>query len=79
MLKYAFESAGWNRVEFKTDVINKKSRNALLRIGAREEGILRQHMVSPRGRIRDTVYYSIVRDEWPEVKAGLERKMEGAP
>lgn len=72
LLRHAFEVLGCIRVEFKTDVLNERSRRALLRIGAKEEGILRQHMILPDGRIRDTVYYSIVRAEWPEVRKKLE-------
>ncbi|HVT35539.1 MAG TPA: GNAT family protein [Nevskiaceae bacterium] len=72
LLRHAFEEQGCNRVELKTDALNEKSRNAILRIGAKQEGIFRQHMVVQGGRLRDTVYFSIVRDEWPAVKAALE-------
>ena len=72
MLKHAFEILGMNRVELKTDSMNEKSRRAILRIGAREEGILRKHMVTYSGRIRDTVYYSVIDSEWPQVKLDLE-------
>jgi len=75
MLKHAFEVWGCHRVEFKTDVINEKSRNALKRIGAREEGILRKHQITATGRVRDSVYYSILDLEWPEVKPMLEKKI----
>ncbi|MGH2454424.1 MAG: GNAT family N-acetyltransferase [bacterium] len=71
MLRHAFETLGCIRVEFKTDVLNERSRRALLRIGAKEEGIFRNHMVTSTGRIRDSVYYSIVDREWPEVKRRL--------
>lgn len=71
MMGYAFEQLGCHRVEFKTDVLNEKSRNALLGIGAREEGILRQHTVLWTGRIRDTIYYSVLAPEWPAVKQRL--------
>ncbi len=73
LLGHAFETLGYIRVEFKTDVLNERSRKAILRIGAKEEGIFRKHMLLPSGRIRDTVYYSITADEWPGVKARLER------
>ncbi len=76
MLRHAFEVWGCNRVEFKTDVINEKSRNALRRIGAKEEGILRKHQITATGRVRDSVYYSIIDDEWPELKSRLEARME---
>jgi RimJ/RimL family protein N-acetyltransferase len=59
-------------VELKTDALNERSRKAILRIGAKEEGIFRHHMVMPSGRIRDTAYFSVIDDEWPEVKARLE-------
>jgi RimJ/RimL family protein N-acetyltransferase len=68
MLVHAFEVWRCVRVEFKTDRLNTQSRNAILRIGAKEEGILRKHTVTSTGRIRDTVYYSIIDDEWNEVK-----------
>jgi RimJ/RimL family protein N-acetyltransferase len=72
LLRHAFETLGCIRVEFKTDALNERSRTAILRIGAREEGIFRHHMVMPSGRIRDTVYFSIIDDDWPAVKARLE-------
>jgi len=78
MLRHAFEVLGCLRVELRTDVGNERSRAAILRIGAKEEGVLRKHSVTASGRVRDTVYYSILDDEWPEVKAGLERKLDGA-
>jgi RimJ/RimL family protein N-acetyltransferase len=59
----------------KTDALNQKSRNAILRIGAKEEGTLRRHIVTWTGRVRDTVYFSILDEEWPGVKQGLERKL----
>ena len=75
MLKHAFEVWGCYRVEFKTDVINEKSRNALKRIGATEEGILRRHQITASGRVRDSIYYSILDHEWPEVRPMLEKKI----
>ena len=75
MLRHAFEPWGCIRVELKTDALNHKSRNANLRIGAKEEGTLRQHMITYTGRRRDTVYFSVLEDEWPEVKAGLQARM----
>ena len=71
MLRHAFEVWKVVRVELKTDVLNQKSRNAILRLGAKEEGILRKHVVTHTGRIRDSVYFSILDTEWPEVKARL--------
>lgn len=72
MLRHAFEVWKCMRVELKTDALNQKSRNAILRIGAKEEGTLRRHLLTWTGRVRDTVYFSILDDEWPEVKAKLE-------
>lgn len=72
LLTHAFEVLGCLRVEFKTDALNEPSRKALVRIGATEEGTFRKHGVTDRGRIRDSVYYSIVDEEWPAVKARLE-------
>jgi len=71
MLRHAFEAWGCIRVELKTDALNQRSRNAILRIGAKEEGILRRHLVTWTGRVRDTVYFSILDHEWPEVKHRL--------
>ena len=72
MLRHAFETLGLMRVEFKTDSLNEKSRRALLRIGAVEEGTFRNHMVMLGGRIRHSVYYSVTSDDWPRVKLQLE-------
>ncbi len=75
MLRHAFEEWGCNRVEFITDVLNSKSRQAILRLGAREEGILRHHMIMRDGRIRDSALYSVIQSEWPRVRSGLEAKL----
>jgi RimJ/RimL family protein N-acetyltransferase len=75
LLRHAFETLGCMRVELKTDSLNEKSRAAILRIGAKEEGIFRNHMVTSSGRIRHTVYFSIVDSEWPGVKSELERRL----
>lgn len=72
MLTHAFERLGCVRVELKTDVLNRPSRNAMKRIGAKEEGILRKHTLMWTGRYRDTVFYSILDEEWPQVKTRLE-------
>jgi RimJ/RimL family protein N-acetyltransferase len=71
-LRHAFEVLGANRVEFKTDSLNERSRAALLGIGAAFEGIFRNHMVMPGGRLRHSAYYSVVADEWPAVRARLD-------
>lgn len=78
MLRHAFEVLGCIRVELKTDALNERSRAAMMRLGAKEEGILRKHMTTSTGRFRDTVYYSILDTEWPAVKASLEQKLTRA-
>jgi N-acetyltransferase len=75
LLSHAFERLGAHRVELKTDALNEKSRKAILRLGAVEEGIFRKHIVTASGRVRDTVYYSIIDTEWPAVKARLESRL----
>lgn len=76
MIRHAFEQLGCNRVELKTNALNAKSRAAILRIGAKEEGVLRNHMVNPDGTLRDTVYFSVIAPEWPEIKGRLEAMLE---
>jgi len=78
MLRHAFEVWGCMRVELKTDALNQKSRNAILRIGAREEGTLRRHLVTWTGRVRDTVYFSILDAEWAGVKEKLTARLPGS-
>lgn len=68
MLKYAFETIDFERVEIRTDVLNLPARKALLRIGATEEGVLRSHTLMTHGRRRDTLYYSILKSEWEAIK-----------
>lgn len=75
MLRHAFEKLGCIRVAFKTDSLNERSRNAILRLGARQEGIFRNHMLTYSGRIRHTVCFSIINSEWSLVKADLENKL----
>ena len=76
LLRHAFEVLGCVRVEFITDVLNEQSRQAILRLGAKPEGILRSHMIMSDGRHRDSACYSIVKPEWLEVKARLETKLQ---
>ncbi len=71
MLCHAFESLNLNRVAFLTDYLNTKSRHAILRLGAKQEGVLRNHKLMPSGRVRDSVIFSIIRNEWPGVKEHL--------
>jgi RimJ/RimL family protein N-acetyltransferase len=68
LLNYGFESLDLNRIELKTDALNMNSRNAILKLGAKEEGIFRNHMITSTGRLRDSVYFSILAEEWPELK-----------
>ncbi len=75
LLSHAFETLGCIRVQFKTDVLNERSRKAIERLGAIQEGIFRNHLILRDGRVRDSVYYSIIEAEWPEVKARLEGMM----
>jgi N-acetyltransferase len=75
MLRHAFEVWKCLRVELKTDGLNLRSQQAILRLGAKKEGTLRQHMMTWNGRQRDSVYFSILDSEWPEVKSALESKI----
>jgi RimJ/RimL family protein N-acetyltransferase len=76
LLRHAFETLGCIRVQLKTDRLNERSQKAIERIGAVREGVLRNHMILPNGRYRDSVFYSIVDTEWPAVKKRLEEMME---
>ncbi|CAA0097124.1 GNAT family N-acetyltransferase [Zhongshania aliphaticivorans] len=76
MLEYAFETLKLNRVEFLTDYLNQQSRNAILRLGAKQEGVLRNHVLMPNGRVRDSVLFSIIQNEWLGVKQHLTAKLE---
>jgi RimJ/RimL family protein N-acetyltransferase len=75
LLTHAFEAMGVVRVQFTTDVLNEASRAAILRLGAVQEGIIRNERIMQDGRIRDSVRFSIIDAEWPQVKAGLERML----
>lgn len=75
LLQYAFETLGCIRVQFKTDSRNERSQRAIERIGADKEGVLRNHMILPDGRIRHSVFYSIIDSEWPGVKTQLEKML----
>lgn len=78
MLRHAFEHWEMNRVELLTDVLNDKSRRAIARLGAQQEGILRCHMVMRDGRVRDSVVFSLIRSEWPATRAALEQKLSSS-
>jgi N-acetyltransferase len=77
LMKYAFEVLGCVRVWFKTDTRNLHSQRAIERMGAVKEGVLRNHMILPDGYIRDSVVYSILPPEWPQLKINLEARLKG--
>jgi N-acetyltransferase len=79
MLEHAFENLGCVRVEFKTDARNERSRAALAGLPSQFEGIMRKHMTVPDVGVRDSAYYSIVDDEWPDVRANLRRRLARVP
>ena len=76
LMRHAFETLQFNRVEYKTDRRNARSRAAILKLGAQQEGILRKHMIMADGHVRDSVFFSIVDSDWPAVKAGLEKRLQ---
>jgi RimJ/RimL family protein N-acetyltransferase len=78
LLRHAFEALGCVRVALRTDFRNLRSRNAIARLGAKQEGILRKHMILPDGYIRDTVYFSITDEEWPRVESDLTARLRAA-
>ena len=71
LLQYAFEQLKFNRVELKTDILNQQSQKAMRKIGAKEEGIFRCHSITSSGRIRDTIFFSIINNEWKEIKTSI--------
>ncbi len=76
LLAHAFETLGCIAVEFRTDWFNKRSQAAIERLGAKRDGVLRNHMIMSDGRIRDSAVYSIIQNEWPGVKTNLRHKLE---
>ena len=76
MMKYAFDELNFERVEFKTDVLNLRARKGLEKIGGKEEGILRSHMTMWNNRRRDSVYYSVLKNEWPLLKQTIFKDIE---
>lgn len=78
LLAHAFEALGVNRVQLVTDAQNERSQAAIAKLGAAREGVLRAHMVTRGGRVRDSVVFGIVSADWPRVKAGLEARLEAA-
>jgi N-acetyltransferase len=75
LMTYAFDTLGYERVELKTDVLNLRSRRAMLKLGAQEEGILRSKVFVHDNRRRDTIYYSVLKSEWPQIKLGLTQRI----
>jgi len=71
LLNYAFDVLNWERVEIKTDNLNERAKQGLRKIGAKEEGVLRSHMQMPLNRRRDSIYFSILKNEWPAVKNSI--------
>ncbi|WP_321889794.1 GNAT family N-acetyltransferase [Paraburkholderia bannensis] len=76
LLTYAFETLDCVRVQFTTDELNEKSRAAILRLGAKQEGIVRHERIMPDGRKRNSVRFSIIDDEWPDVREKLEARLK---
>lgn len=75
LLSYAFAELGFERVEIKTDNLNARAKQALRKIGAKEEGVLRSHMTMPLNRRRDSVYFSILKNEWPDIRNSIFREI----
>jgi len=75
LLTHAFETMRCIRVTLITDVLNEQSRAAILRLGAKQEGVMRSHMIMPDGRVRDSVLFSIIEGEWPAIKSRLEERL----
>ena len=75
LLRYAFETLGFNRIELKTDSRNLRSQAAILKLGATREGVFRSHMLRRDGTVRDSVYFSIIREEWPQVRDRLSARL----
>jgi RimJ/RimL family protein N-acetyltransferase len=75
LLTHAFEDLGMGRVQWKTDHLNQRSQNAIARLGAQREGVLRRHRLRPDGTWRDSVYFSMLKDEWPQAKVRLAERL----
>ncbi|MBS1920684.1 MAG: GNAT family N-acetyltransferase [Bacteroidetes bacterium] len=76
LLSYSFDVLNWERAEIKTDNLNERSKQALRKIGATEEGVLRSHMQMPKNRRRDSVYFSFIKNEWPQIKSSVFREIK---
>src|SRR5476649_147988 len=77
LMRHAFETLKFNRVEYKTDLRNTRSQAAIRKLGARQEGVFRKHMIMADGHVRDSVFFSVIDEEWPAVKTGLEKRLNG--
>ena len=77
MLRYAFDELNFERVEFKTDVLNERAKQGLRKVGGIEEGVLRSHMTLWNGRRRSSVYYSVLKDEWSHLKSSIFHDITG--
>ncbi len=78
LLRHLFQTVGCQRVALRTDAINLRSQRAIERLGAVREGVLRKHLIVRGGRVRDTVYYSILDDEWPPIRQRMEEGLYGS-
>ncbi len=77
MMRYAFEQMNFERVEFKTDVLNERAKKGLRKIGGKEEGVLRSHMTMWNNRRRDSIYFSVLKNEWPSLKQTIFKDIKG--
>lgn len=77
MMRYAFDELNFERVEFKTDVLNERAKQGLRKIGARDEGVLRSHMTMWNNRRRDSIYFSVLKNEWPQLKETIFKEISG--
>ncbi|MGB4843092.1 MAG: GNAT family protein [Ferruginibacter sp.] len=78
LLSFGFETLGLNRIELKTSALNIKSQGAMIKIGAVKEGVLRKHMINEDGVVRDTVYFSFISEEWPQIKRTIFKEFTDA-
>lgn len=79
LLHFGFETLGLNRIELKTSLLNVRSQGAMLKIGAVKEGLLRSHMISEDGQVRDTMYFSFIATEWPAIKENIFKEFINIP
>ena len=77
MMRYAFDEMNFERVEFKTDVLNERAKQGLKKIGGKEEGVLRSHMTMWNNRRRDSIYFSVIKNEWPQLKETIFKDVAG--